>query len=102
MCCIFPHLTDNQRIRFRRLDCCTESPQETIIQLIRNIQPPTVNIKLPNPVGTHITEVLAQIRICCIGFRHVGNIRETGILWIFVGFRDLWILWELIEARVVF
>src|SRR5207248_2179734 len=57
---VVPDLTDDERVRFGRLDSVPERSPEPVIDLVRDVQPPTVDVGLADPPLADPAEVVAQ------------------------------------------
>ena len=55
---VFPDLPDDDGIRLCRLYRGTEGAEEAVVQLVRHVQPPAVDVKLPYPVDADVAEIL--------------------------------------------
>ena len=55
---VFPDLPDDDGIRLCRLYRGTERAEETVVQLVRHVQPPAVDVEFLYPVSSHIAEIL--------------------------------------------
>ena len=58
-----PDLSDDEGIRLRRLDAVAERPPKAMIDLVRDVEPPAVDIGFANPFFADATEVVAQLRV---------------------------------------
>ena len=55
---VFPDLPDDDGIRLCRLYRGAEGAEEAVVQLVRHVQPPAVDVKLPYPVDADVAEIL--------------------------------------------
>ena len=98
---IFPYLADDERIALRRLDGSAERAQETVVQLVRHVQPPAVHVKLSHPVRADVAEILPEEGVGGVRFRHIGDVRKAGIAGQLPGGRQARRLGQRVEAGIV-
>ena len=61
--CIVPNFPNQYCISLDRPNGFSELPPKVVIDLIGNIQPPSVNIKLLNPVGANLQKIPSCLRV---------------------------------------
>ena len=75
-----PDLPDDQCILLHRLDLPAESLPESVVDLVRNVQAPPVNIAFPDPVRCHIDDKIRRLPVLQIQLRHHRGIAERLIV----------------------
>ena len=101
--CRLPDLTDQECLRLHGLHRLAEGTPEAVIHLAGHIQPPAVNVKLPYPVGSHLTEIVLHLPIGGIQLGHHPLVGKAGIVGVDLrGFGALYGEFQAVEPGAVF
>src|SRR2546428_4194556 len=60
---VVPDLSDDEGIGLGALDAIAERTPEAVVDLVRDVEPPAVDVRLENPLFADAAEVLAQPRV---------------------------------------